>query len=736
MKRFAKKALAGALTFAMVTGSVAVANTETVEAKKVTVKKVTVSAPSGKTAYVAKGKKVKLSTTVKVTPNKSANKKVTYKSANGKIASVNSKGQVKGVKAGSTKITVVSKKNSKKKATIKVVVKKAAAKKVAISAKNAAIAVGGTKKLTAKVTPTKNVCTKVQWTTSKKKVATVTAKGVVKGVSEGTATITAKAVDGSGKKATCKVTVGAGIANVTVPTSKIVRVELSSAKSLTAANFVVQNKITPDGEYTTTEGIEKVETKDGGKTYDVVLDEVSRISSNTYVKVTIDALKTNKSKEVYVGVISGYNQNETDTTYRVKGVQNGTYSESWFLDNVPAEGKVKYSVSGLPAGLKAYVNKEGTSVTVKGKFTNTENGTVAVLTGVDEKGKTFKKNYVFYVGSEKAIYGSFLDQTVLSYMPENAATGEKASGYDFDERITNMTDAVISGGNGIYKFAATNLPANVTMDEDGYLSIARDANGNKLPVVAGTYSISVTVTDTAETPVSMIFSFTLNILDGATLTGTVKDASGAVAKGIQIYGYTKPDEYGRDQSFSAVSGADGKYKVRVLPGDYSQYLYFDTSYDNSIGNVYTTGTAVTKDFTLPLYYVTFTTGIADANAYDVDYGLMIYDVYGIHTEIYSDRDTGVLYTYLKAGIYEFSPSADEDDNVVYAYKKYNKEAVTGEGAGFIGYLGEYALTGSFVVTGNGTVGLTAKLLATPEPAPIIPDIPTPETSTVETPAIG
>ena len=66
--------LAGALT-------VTTAFVPTSAAKKVNVKKVTVeSSISGdkKTVYVAKGKSVKLSTTVTVTPNKKANKKVKY----------------------------------------------------------------------------------------------------------------------------------------------------------------------------------------------------------------------------------------------------------------------------------------------------------------------------------------------------------------------------------------------------------------------------------------------------------------------------------------------------------------------------------------------------------------------------------------------------------------------------------------------------------------------------------
>ena len=94
MKRFAKKALAGTLSLALVLSLGVVSDPDTASAAKVKVKKVTVNSPSGKTAYIAKGKKVKLTTTVKVTPNKSANKKVTYKSANSKIAKVNSKGQI------------------------------------------------------------------------------------------------------------------------------------------------------------------------------------------------------------------------------------------------------------------------------------------------------------------------------------------------------------------------------------------------------------------------------------------------------------------------------------------------------------------------------------------------------------------------------------------------------------------------------------------------------------------
>ena len=69
------------------------------------VEKIKVTAPSGKTVRVAKGKKVKLKTTVK----KLKNKKVKFKSNNPKVARVTAKGIVKGIKKGKTKIVVSSK---------------------------------------------------------------------------------------------------------------------------------------------------------------------------------------------------------------------------------------------------------------------------------------------------------------------------------------------------------------------------------------------------------------------------------------------------------------------------------------------------------------------------------------------------------------------------------------------------------------------------------------------------
>lgn len=711
MKRFAKKALAGTLSLAMVLSLGVVSNPDTASAAKVKVKKVTVTSPSGKTAYIAKGKKVKLTTTVKVTPNKSANKKVTYKSANSRIAKVNSKGQVTGVKVGKTKITVTSKKNKKKKATIKVVVKNASVSKVKLNVKKVTLAVGAKKTLKATISP-KNASKTIQWTTSKKKVATVSAKGVVKGKKEGTATITALAADGSGKKATCKVTVGAGIKNVEVPNASIVRVSLTSAKKLTAANFVVQNKKTPGGSYSTSEGIESVVTNDGGKTYDVELDNESGISSYSYVKVTVSALKVDKSKEVYVGnVPSSTSYSVVNTVSRLTGKVGESFEQDLYLDDVDRTGVVKYSVTGLPEGLKAYVSKDATSISVKGKFKKVENGTTAVLTGVDEAGKTFKKNYVFYVGDDNTIVGNFLGDTVLAYDAAddpNTPFINEASGHIFSwDEIDELGDGVIAGGSGSYEYVATGLPAQVdTMTVEGVLHHKTDAKGDYEAVPAATYNVSVTVKDSKNPNLQATFPFALSVVNGVTLTGTVKDASGAPAKNINIAGNTKRDEYGRYDRFSTYSRANGTYKVRLIPGVYSQGAYYDGGYGYTVGNNYAAGT-VTKDFTLPLYKVNVLPSVLGGAAYDLDDTTYVYNANGVASTIKVDEDDFSLYTYLKAGTYEFSPASEKYDDLVEAYSKVSTRPSGWTYLAEDDFLGYYQLSGTFNVAGNSSVQVAA-----------------------------
>lgn len=249
--RYFKKIVTFVLAFAMIVTSLAVSSTESEAAKK-KVKKVKIGVKVGGSGILVlkKGQKKKLN--VSVTPKK-ASKKVSYKSSNKKVVSVTKKGVVKALKRkGSAKITVTSKQNKKKKATItvkigtpvsKVAIQKTGtmkwqsanftlvevagqkqkryekfSEKVTLTNGAFNVKAGRTLTLKANVSPKKATSTKVQWTANKggtyvaivpqgKTSCVITFKKVEKKPTYDVK-ITATAMDGSGKKSTVLVKVG------------------------------------------------------------------------------------------------------------------------------------------------------------------------------------------------------------------------------------------------------------------------------------------------------------------------------------------------------------------------------------------------------------------------------------------------------------------------------------------------------------------------------------------------
>lgn len=181
----------------------------TTEEPKKTVKPAKVKIQAA-TKKIAPGKKLTLKATV--TPKKATNKKVkwTIRKSDKKYASINSKGVLtvkKAAKGKTIKVTATAVGNSKVKATYTVKVMKKAVKKVTITSKKKTVKKVTIKKkqsvtLKANLTPTKGISKEVTWTSGNPKIAKVTANGKVTGKKKGTVKITAKAKDGSGKKAT------------------------------------------------------------------------------------------------------------------------------------------------------------------------------------------------------------------------------------------------------------------------------------------------------------------------------------------------------------------------------------------------------------------------------------------------------------------------------------------------------------------------------------------------------
>lgn len=160
--------------------------------------------------------------TASVYPTNATNKNVTWSSSNTSVASVSSYGQVSARSAGTATITCRAADGSGKYATCRVSVESATVYVSSITLNNSSLSlgVGETSQLSASVYPTTATNRSVNWTSDDTSVATVSSGGLVTAKSAGTAVITCKAKDGSGKKATCTITVKEPVKPTSITLSK------------------------------------------------------------------------------------------------------------------------------------------------------------------------------------------------------------------------------------------------------------------------------------------------------------------------------------------------------------------------------------------------------------------------------------------------------------------------------------------------------------------------------------
>ena len=150
-----------------------------------------------KTIY--KGRKCNFNT--RTVPAGAAYRKVRYTSLNTDVAAVSRAGVVKAKKNGITIITATARDGSNKKVRCRVTVK-TLVKKITLRSTSQTCIAGKKLKIKRTISPADVSNRKVAYYSSNKKIATVSKyTGVVMGRKKGKVTITAKAMDGSGKRA-------------------------------------------------------------------------------------------------------------------------------------------------------------------------------------------------------------------------------------------------------------------------------------------------------------------------------------------------------------------------------------------------------------------------------------------------------------------------------------------------------------------------------------------------------
>lgn len=512
----------------------------------VKVKKVQVKSNYGKIVHVAVGKKVKLTTTVTVTPNKAANRKVTYQSSKTKIAKVTSAGYVKGVSTGSCKVTVYSQKNRAKKATISVKVVKPVTK-IEFEEPSGRMYIGETKSLKKTVTPSSGSFKSVSWSSSNTKIATVATDGKIKGIAAGSVTIKAKSVEGSGKTASYKLTVqtadSINLDSVEVLAPQEVRVKLDKAITLDISQFAVEGKRYESGKYIHTYEVTKLRNYDN-KTYDLTLADHYSIEEDSFVRVRIASLPGNgtKSKRTQAIYINTGTPKALNWIFEVGDEVEETIDLSGYCI-----GDVAYEVSGLIEALKC--RNAGNKLIVSGKVDATLSGLDFSVNAEDEMGGKITQNIHLCVGNETVVVAAADTVTML--------TGVNAKGIPF---------AVAKGGSGKYTFVASGLPIGVVMNEDGVLSGAA--------VGAGEYEIAVTAIDKEDNTRAATVKACVRVADPRKIIGSITDSAGKAVTGAAITCVN----VNNGTEFSTESDENGTYSLFVEEGSYdirTRYLDYD-----------------------------------------------------------------------------------------------------------------------------------------------------------------
>ena len=565
------------------------------------VTKVAVSNLPAKQLTLKKGKTFTLKPKVTVTGKIS--KKVTYKTSNKKVVAVNAKGKITAKKKGTAKIYVISKADKKKKCTITVTVGTPVTK-VKLNKTKSTMTVGKKQTLKATVTPKKASSKAVVWKSSNTKVATVT--------------ITATAKDGSGKKATCKVTVKKKTVNpapitptpvepvviksLTILGNADIQVVLSAKQALKASDFTVSSKVNGYGKYVRKCVLDSVTTTDQ-ITYRIHLNRQDVLFNSNMVQVSVSKLKTSK-EAVYRKAASTITTSEVKIFAKGDGF-NTKKDVTYYKPDI--SGLAVITVGELPPGVSYKEVQTGSNsnyLEFTGVFTASGIYTTKIDV-VDELGNKIHHTITWKIWDAQTIVAEDIIQYGYLQNPD-AAAGKPDGAY------TSKSDAQIlpRGGSSTYTYEVVSKADCMELTPDGFY-----AYGTIDTRQAGTYSMKVKITDKKDSAIFTYCTVTFVITKGIRVKGTFVDLDGHKIKNTvsdtfwcyikskwtdRAYSIDLKKEIGKYNSSTGTVYFDvpeGNYDIRVVnkTGGVEKYL------EN-----YTVSASTSNNYqiVLPLYQIT------------------------------------------------------------------------------------------------------------------------------------
>ena len=538
-----------------------------------TVPDVEVSAATGKVKSVAvtnlpakqltlkKGKSFTLKTKVSVS-GKKVSKAVTYKTSNKKVATVNAKGKITAKKKGTATITVYSKADKKKTCKIKVTVGTPVTK-VKLNKTKANLNIGKTLTLKTTLSPKKPSNKGIIWKSSNAKIATVTSKGVVKAKKAGTVKITATAKDGSGKKATCKITVKkaavvksdnpAPVVPLSIQSMKIVQgdmmeVTFTKATALTAADFNVWAKRYENADYLKKYTVSQVTTTDS-ITYKVYITGDMVFGKGLYIKAEIPKLQLSKE---CVYMEETYNiENSVTLSYKVGATVKDTRQRL-------GTGYANYSISGLPAGIQYEVTTEATKQVMEFSGSPRKAGVYnSVLVYEDEIGSKYRLTIRWII-----------------YDENNLIVCDKEEGALNTNWSSLFTPVYAYGGSGSYTYEIIRAESDSAILNNCKIVADLDKiNINATGIASGVYKIRIRVTDKNDATKTGTGTLTFTIVDAYYIRGIVRDANGDP---IEQYCYSIINKNKYAEYSNTISG------VRYSTYNLSTKKYDGTFYDEGL----------------------------------------------------------------------------------------------------------------------------------------------------------